>query len=267
MLARCQARAQQLVPGVVCETADHIDPGIEAEMLCLVRPENGEAPPGRTCIARLPHLRPEPLHARLGRWSSSLGRAFGPSGWFHHVGSRPCMRAEPGIVEEYWLAGTSTAKVHPLPPRFAIHCATVGGIGQLPVVGANTASLLTVLAVAALSYVLPPAPVAGAIALVSTVLCIAVESAAARWFLSPDAREFVLDEVAGAAAAMMFLPAHASGWLFVFAFIGFRFFDILKPGIQWVERLPIPGKVVWDDLLAGLYTGLLILLTTLLLPQ
>jgi phosphatidylglycerophosphatase A len=44
-------------------------------------------------------------------------------------------------------------------------------------------------------------------------------------------------------------------WIIVAAFFAFRFFDIFKPGIHWIEERGWPGTIVWDDLLAGLYAG------------
>jgi phosphatidylglycerophosphatase A len=42
------------------------------------------------------------------------------------------------------------------------------------------------------------------------------------------------------------------------AFIAFRFFDIFKIGVHWVERRGWPGGIVWDDVLSGLYGGTLV---------
>jgi phosphatidylglycerophosphatase A len=47
-------------------------------------------------------------------------------------------------------------------------------------------------------------------------------------------------------------------WAVVAGFFAFRFFDIFKFGIDWVERLPVGGKVVWDDVLAGVYAGVVV---------
>lgn len=88
--------------------------------------------------------------------------------------------------------------------------------------------------------------------------CITLERWAAQWFLADDPKEFVLDEVAGLALAWAFVPASASVWAIVWAFVLFRVFDIFKWGVDWVEKVPIRGRVVWDDMLAGLYAGLIV---------
>lgn len=97
-----------------------------------------------------------------------------------------------------------------------------------------------------------------AVGVAATWGCIALERWAARWFLADDPKEFVLDEVAGLALAWAFVPASASWWWIVWAFALFRVFDIFKWGIDWVEKVPFRGRVVWDDLLAGLYAGVLV---------
>jgi len=97
-----------------------------------------------------------------------------------------------------------------------------------------------------------------AVGVAATWGCIALERWAARWFLAEDPKEFVLDEVAGLALAWAFVPASASWWWIVWAFVLFRVFDIFKWGVDWVEKVPFRGRVVWDDLLAGLYAGVLV---------
>ncbi len=96
---------------------------------------------------------------------------------------------------------------------------------------------------------------AGALLVLTTVLSVALEKWAGRWLMAEDPREFVLDEFAGLAAAWLFIPPGAAWWSLLVAFFFFRFFDIFKWGVHWVEKLPVPGKIVWDDVLAGLYAG------------
>jgi phosphatidylglycerophosphatase A len=70
----------------------------------------------------------------------------------------------------------------------------------------------------------------------------------------------VWDEIIGYLLTMAFAP---SGWIWlVVGFLLFRFFDILKPWpIRWFDRR-VPGGfgIMLDDLLAGVYAGLVILL-------
>lgn len=77
-----------------------------------------------------------------------------------------------------------------------------------------------------------------------------------------DPGKVVIDEVAGQSLAFAFvsplwLQQHLELLLFGFAF--FRFFDILKPlGIKKLERLPGAVGVISDDLLGGIYAGLVL---------
>lgn len=70
-----------------------------------------------------------------------------------------------------------------------------------------------------------------------------------------DRAEIVIDEVAGFAVAMTWLPSTWQAW--VGSFILFRLLDALKPPpIRWLDRR-IPGGVgvVADDLAAGIVTN------------
>jgi phosphatidylglycerophosphatase A len=70
----------------------------------------------------------------------------------------------------------------------------------------------------------------------------------------------VWDEIIGYLLTMALAP---SGWEWVLlGFLLFRFFDILKPWpIRWFDqRVPGGFGIMFDDLLAGLYAGLVMLL-------
>ena len=72
----------------------------------------------------------------------------------------------------------------------------------------------------------------------------------------------VIDEVCGIFMTLAFVPSDfivAQPWILAVAFGLFRFFDILKPlGIHKMEKLPGAWGVMADDLLGGLYAGLVI---------
>lgn len=68
----------------------------------------------------------------------------------------------------------------------------------------------------------------------------------------------VYDEVVGFLVALYFVPHE---WLLVFvAYVTFRFFDIAKPfPIPYIEkRLGTGHAIMLDDVIAGLYTSLII---------
>jgi phosphatidylglycerophosphatase A len=75
-----------------------------------------------------------------------------------------------------------------------------------------------------------------------------------------DPQRVVIDEVAGVLIAAGFVRERELGWQ-VLAFVGFRVFDIWKPGpIRRAEHLPPIGfGIMADDLLAGLVAGLITL--------
>lgn len=76
-----------------------------------------------------------------------------------------------------------------------------------------------------------------------------------RW--GPDPGRVNWDEVAGMMTALLFLPR--SGMVYLLAFVLFRFFDILKPPpVSTAERLPRGWGIMADDLLAGIYSNLIL---------
>ena len=78
----------------------------------------------------------------------------------------------------------------------------------------------------------------------------------------------VIDEVCGIFIALAFIPAETiltAPWVLAIAFGLFRFFDILKPlGIHKMEKLPGAWGVMADDLLGGIYAGILLCVVLLL---
>ena len=144
---------------------------------------------------------------------------------------------------------------------FAVTCAGLGLSPAAPGTVASLAACVPALLLAGAPHAAARVLLLGGIALVSTALSVALERWATHHFLEDDPREFVLDEVAGMSLALLFLPPDA-GWVHVaLGFAAFRVLDIFKPGIRRVERIELPGAVVWDDLLAGLGAGLALLAT------
>lgn len=72
-----------------------------------------------------------------------------------------------------------------------------------------------------------------------------------------DSNRIVVDEWLGMSAALFLVPF---GWMnFAVAFVLFRFFDIAKPlFIRRMEKAPGGWGVMLDDLLAGVYSNLLL---------
>ena len=72
-----------------------------------------------------------------------------------------------------------------------------------------------------------------------------------------DPGRVVIDEVAGMCVSLLFLPVNAK--YVICALILFRFFDIVKPlFIRKMELLPAGWGIMADDILAGIYTNILV---------
>lgn len=75
-----------------------------------------------------------------------------------------------------------------------------------------------------------------------------------------DSSRVVIDEVAGMAIGLLFVPVTLPN--LVTGLVLFRFFDIVKPlYIRRAEALPGGWGVMADDVLAGVYTNLVLQLT------
>lgn len=84
-------------------------------------------------------------------------------------------------------------------------------------------------------------------------------------FWGKDSYRVVIDEVAGMLVTMLFV-AHSS-WLLLTGFVLFRFFDMVKPlFIRRLEKLPGGTGVMMDDILAGIYSNILVQIITVILP-
>jgi phosphatidylglycerophosphatase A len=72
-----------------------------------------------------------------------------------------------------------------------------------------------------------------------------------------DPSKVVIDEVAGMCISMLFIPVQLKYVLT--ALVLFRFFDIVKPlFIRKMELLPAGWGIMMDDILAGVYTNILL---------
>ncbi len=126
--------------------------------------------------------------------------------------------------------------------------ATFFGLGYLPLVPGTWASLAA-LTLAWFFHETLIWQVVG-FSLIGLLICKPAEDA----FGSKDPGAFVLDEVAGMALSLLWLPKNLV--LFVIAFILFRALDILKPGpIGKIQASRTPMSIMWDDLLAGVFVN------------
>ena len=132
---------------------------------------------------------------------------------------------------------------------------------------------------------LPPAVVAGLLALagvtsvwvwlgvfagiavIFSIVCILAGEAAEHRFGKKDPGQVVADETAGMAITLLAVPfcGAVSLWQQLIAiavsFLAFRVMDIIKPPpANGLQRVPGGWGILLDDLVAGLYAGLLVLI-------
>ncbi|MHC4345356.1 MAG: phosphatidylglycerophosphatase A family protein [Planctomycetota bacterium] len=148
------------------------------------------------------------------------------------------------------------------------------GLGRLPVAPGTWGSLPPALAFGVMCHVgvsqASAAIVMAVLVVVGSVICITCAPAVIRATRRKDPGEVVADEFAGQAltflvggfgAAVCSWPAAVAGFLL------FRGFDIVKPWpIRKFEKLPEGWGVLADDLMAGIYAGIGLLILIRLWP-
>lgn len=142
------------------------------------------------------------------------------------------------------------------------------GLGRLPYAPGTWGSLPPVIIFLLVQYFGTAAfwtPVVMATtAVLASVLCLryAPSAIAATGRLDPS--EVVLDEVAGQALTLLFVSTITKGPILTTAAVGFvlfRLFDIVKPWpARSLEKLPKAWGVLADDLMAGVYAGIALLI-------
>jgi len=141
------------------------------------------------------------------------------------------------------------------------------GLGMAPVASGTFGSLGGIALAVLMQQFLSGAPLAlglGALALVLLLVGCSMTEFSERTFLNKDPKPFVLDEIVGYLAALAIYVAVFGdpGWLAHAAcFFFFRAFDVLKvfPANR-LEHLPGAPGIMLDDVMAGIYTGGVLLL-------
>ena len=144
---------------------------------------------------------------------------------------------------------------------FHIIIASGFGSGFSPFAPGTAGALVAVIIWTVLFYVIP-----FNVLLVVTSLLIVLFTAAGIWSADKlesewgkDPSKVVVDEMVGVWIALLAVPV-GNVWYILFAFLLFRFFDIFKPlGIRKMEQLEGGIGVMADDLLAGIYSFLLLM--------
>lgn len=139
--------------------------------------------------------------------------------------------------------------------RAAVFLATTFLSGYFPVAPGTVGSFFAIVVlwlVAPVSWIL--------LTVLSIIFFLAGVWAAAqsdRYWETKDSGRINWDECVGMVVSMIYLPKI---WvLFLAAFFLFRFFDILKPfPVRQAESFPGGWGVMLDDVLAGIYTNLVL---------
>lgn len=169
------------------------------------------------------------------------------------------------------MAGHKNSNRAPTRPLDARTLAlTAGGLGFLRPAPGTWGTVPPVLVVALLAAAGADVPLLYATALVMLVaasaVCVCLGGFAERRFGRKDASEVVADEVAGVClpliAAVAMTDASSERLLALgVAFALFRLFDISKPWpLRRLEKLPGGWGVLADDLMAGVYAALVIVI-------
>lgn len=144
--------------------------------------------------------------------------------------------------------------------------ATGLGAGYLPIAPGTWGSAEAIVIAAALVLFVPSQvwPLLFLLTLLFSIIGIPASTAVSREEKLKDPSIVVVDEIAGQFLTLLFVPL---SWIWIVAaFLTFRLFDIVKPyPARQLEALPEGWGIVIDDLVAGLYSGLLLYLLNRLL--
>jgi phosphatidylglycerophosphatase A len=98
--------------------------------------------------------------------------------------------------------------------------------------------------------------------LIATVISCFIADYAQKKFDQHDPSWIVIDESLGIFTAWLFMGSHTQWWQFILIFVLFRFFDIIKfyPATYFDEKVHHGSGTILDDIISGLYAGLIFLL-------
>lgn len=148
--------------------------------------------------------------------------------------------------------------------RLAVLVATAGGAGYAPVAPGTAGSLVGV----AIFLVTADWASGTRLAFLTAVVLLGIWAAgrAAVLVAKKDPGYVVIDEVAGQLLTLYFTGVNLLG--VALGFLIFRFLDIVKPWpAQRLEALPGGVGIMADDLMAGLYGHLILLVLVRMLPE
>jgi len=160
------------------------------------------------------------------------------------------------------LAGARKLGYAPAMNAAALAIATGFGSGFFPIAPATFASALVTLVI---WFLVPVNPVLEGIVALALVPISVWSAQQAEKRLGHDAHPIVIDEVLGQWLALLAMPRTAV-WMGA-GFLLFRFFDIAKPlGVYRLQSLPGGWGIVADDVLAGIYSRLVLAVAMAIVP-
>ena len=137
--------------------------------------------------------------------------------------------------------------------RIAGVIATTAGIGYLPFAPGTWAAALSAL----LWYEFYPSVTWQALLTILLITAGVYSSSIMVREGEKDPGYIVIDEFAGMWLSLLFIPTSIIN--VIVSFVLFRFFDIVKPlGIRKMERLKKGWGIMMDDILAGIYSNIVL---------
>lgn len=137
---------------------------------------------------------------------------------------------------------------------------TLFGTGYLPLIPGTSACFLSLI----LFFLIKSDFYFFLLTLFSFYLSFSLTTKAEKIFKEKDCKKIVIDDFFGMLVALLFLPRQIR-WAFLSFFL-FRLFDLLKiPPANKLERFEGAKGIVGDDLVAGVYTNIVLQIVRLLL--
>ncbi|MFW6178909.1 MAG: phosphatidylglycerophosphatase A [Desulfohalobiaceae bacterium] len=146
-----------------------------------------------------------------------------------------------------------------------LHLATLGPLGRIPFAPGTWGSLAAVLAA---PFLLGPLPWSAKILLLIVLFLLGswASGSAEKILGQKDPGAVIIDEFAGQLLVFA-ICSPAATWQLAAGFVLFRALDILKPWPVGASEAWLPGGfgIMLDDILAGVFAGIVLLLLQLLL--
>ncbi len=144
---------------------------------------------------------------------------------------------------------------------------SVGFIGYFPIASGTVTSIFTA---ALYFFLIPPLSPAGNLLLIGILLLVSLVFVpiikSAEKDMGHDSRKITIDELIGFCFAVMFLPHTLM--VFIYALALFRVFDIVKPTpINQLQNLPHGWGVLADDIVAGIFSNIIIQILIIFFPH